>query len=122
MIYAGPLAPIGLTPARVWPAPALRAGVPAIAVSRPQDNWTGDGIVAGDAVNVGPPEVPVSRRFRLVSERDGQIARETWSDPVTGAWAFPWVRRDIRWTVYALDHTGFYNGWIRTGITADPMP
>lgn len=85
------------------------------------DVWAGDGIVSGDAVNVGPPEVPVSRRFRLVEERGGTLIREVWSDPVTGAWAFDHIRRDVKYSVLGYDHTGYYNGWLRTGVTADPM-
>lgn len=119
VIYSGPLALVGLSAPRVWPAPSARALPGPTAVSWGLDVYAGDGIVAGDAVNVGPPEQPVARRIRLLDERDGRIVRETWSDADSGAWAFPRVRRDLKYTVLAYDHTGFYNGWMRTGVTAD---
>lgn len=121
MSYAGPFAVVIAGAARTWPAPTGQMLAPLIVVTRSMDVFAGDGIISGDAVNVGPPESPVARRFRLIEERGGSLVREVWSDPVTGAWAFDFIRRDLTYTVLGYDHTGYYNGWLRTGVTADPM-
>lgn len=121
MIYTGPFALVIVGAARTWPAPAGQVLSPFVVVTRTMDVYSGDGIVSGDAVNVGPPEAPVARRFRLVDERSGALVREVWSDATTGAWAFDYIRRDLKYTVLGYDHTGYYNGWIRTGVSADPI-
>lgn len=49
----------------------------------------GAGTVTGQTlVKDGGPEVPTRARVRLLRARDGLLARETWSDPVTGAYSF----------------------------------
>lgn len=66
--------------------------------------------------------VPVSRRVRLIDRRSGRLIRETWSDPVSGAYAFERIATDRHYLVYALDHTGQHNAVIVDSVSAEPMP
>ena len=77
--------------------------------------------IVGTTVNVGTPEVPVSRRVRLHDQPSGRVVREVWSDPVTGAYAFTNLRPGVYY-VNSFDHTGQYNGVISTDVTPEPMP
>ena len=75
---------------------AASAPVPAASVRGPQASrmardmeFGGAGTVTGQTlVKDGGPEVPTRARVRLLRARDGLLARETWSDPVTGAYSF----------------------------------
>lgn len=49
----------------------------------------GPGTITGQTlVKDGGPEVPTRARVRLLRARDAALARETWSDPATGAYSF----------------------------------
>ena len=52
-----------------------------------------------------PSNTPLKRRVRLIRERDGLQVRETWSDPVTGAYEFNFIDELQTWTVISYDHT-----------------
>lgn len=82
----------------------------------------GDGMIAGTVSNVGMPNQPVYRRVRLHLQRGGRMVRETWSDPVTGAYVFENINLSGTYFVTAFDHTGLYSGVIETDITPEPMP
>jgi hypothetical protein len=47
---------------------------------------------------------PVRRRVRLCDQISGRVAREAWSDAVTGDVTFDHLREGP-WVLYALDHT-----------------
>jgi len=67
---------------------------------------TGRGRVRGTVKLKGIPDnTPVKRRVRLERERDGLQIRETWSDPVTGAYDFQFIDELQAWTVKSYDHT-----------------
>lgn len=78
-------------------------------------------IPPGTVKKDGTPDVPVRRRVRLVDQATGRFIRETWSEAVTGAYAFNYIAPGV-YTVYALDHTGENGGTIETDILAEPMP
>ncbi|MGJ7506854.1 LamG-like jellyroll fold domain-containing protein [Variovorax sp. GT1P44] len=66
----------------------------------------GVGRISGTTRKVGiPNNVPVRVRVRLVRERDFLPMRETWSDPITGAYSFDYVDELQTYTVVAFDHT-----------------
>lgn len=77
--------------------------------------------VLGSIKKNGTPDVPVRRRVRLVDQATGKFIRETWSDAVTGTYAFNYIAPGV-YTVYALDHTGEFGGTIETDIVAELMP
>ncbi len=82
----------------------------------------GRGRISGTVRNSGTPDFPVWRRVRLLCKRDGRLIRETWSDPVTGAYEFLWIAEGLRYFVVAHDHTGQYNAEISDDIMPEPMP
>lgn len=81
----------------------------------------GAGKVSGTVMVDATPDYPVWRRIRLFCERDGRLVREVWSDPVSGVYTFDCISLALTYTVVAYDHTGYFNGQIRTGVIADPI-
>jgi hypothetical protein len=77
--------------------------------------------VAGDVAIEGTPDVPVGRRVRLLVKRTAELARETWSDPVTGAYSFDSVANQP-YVVLSEDHTGVHNAAVTDAVTPVPMP
>jgi len=69
-----------------------------------------------------PVDVPVSRRVLLFDERANVVVRETWSDAVTGAYAFEQLQPAVRYVVIAYDHQHDYRAVIADNLTAEPMP
>ena len=83
----------------------------------------GNGKIVGTVKEKGTPEnTPVWRRVRLYDERSGLLVAETWSDPVTGAYAFNNIKRDAVYFVLAFDHTGDYRGVVADNLTPEAMP
>lgn len=78
--------------------------------------------IVGTVKVKGSPNVPVHRRVVLINERSRRIVRETWSDPVTGAYAFEGIRGDVAYTTLAYDYTGNYRGVLADNLTAERMP
>lgn len=81
----------------------------------------GDGKITGTVKVAGPPEAPVRRRVRLIRERDGLTAGETWSDPDTGAYSFTFIDREQTYTVLSYDHTETFRAEVADRITPEPM-
>ena len=82
----------------------------------------GAGRIAGSVKVDSSPDYPVCRRIRLFDRRDNRLVRETWSDPVTGAYVFAHINPSRLYVVIAYDHTGTYNAEIRDAITPELMP
>lgn len=78
--------------------------------------------IVGTVKVKGAPNVPVHRRVVLINERSRRIVRETWSDPVTGYYAFEGIRGDVAYTTLAYDYTGNYRGVLADNLTAERMP
>lgn len=77
---------------------------------------------AGTTKNIGSPaDLPVRRLVRLHDQPTGRLLRDLWSDPVTGAYQFDYLRAG-RFFVIAFDHTGQYNGEVVTGISLPTPP
>lgn len=77
--------------------------------------------ITGTTKNTGTPELPVRRRVRLHDQPTGRPLREVWSDAITGAYSFDWIRQGAFY-ITAFDHTGSYGGVIETDVTPEPMP
>lgn len=71
--------------------------------------------VSGTVLIEGTPQTPVRRRVRLHDHRTGRLVRETWSDAVTGAYAFTGIRPG---TFYVVSHdfTLNFNAVIRDRV------
>lgn len=68
--------------------------------------YGGDGTITGSVKVAGTPSnVPVSRKVRLIRDVDAICIRETWSDPVTGAYTFADIERSVSYTVLSYDYT-----------------
>lgn len=84
--------------------------------------WGGLGRIAGTVQIKGRPDSPVARKVRLFDVRTGILVRETWSDPVTGAYAFTGLDPTRDYLALAHDHTRQYNAVVADRLTAEPMP
>lgn len=69
-----------------------------------------------------PTDVPVARRAFLLVEPGLNRIGATFSDPVTGAYAFTNLSNAYRYTVLALDYTHTYRAVVADNITPDAMP
>lgn len=83
---------------------------------------SGLGRVAGDVAVDGSPDLPVRRRVRLIRERDGICVGEAWSDPVTGAYDFPGVNPNERYTVIAYDGPRVYTAAVQDNVQPTAYP
>jgi len=104
------------------PLPATSMRKPLSVLFAKDWNFGGKGIVSGTVKTKGTPDYPVSRKVRLFHETTGLLVKETWSDPVTGAYSFPYVRTDYIYTVVSYDHTGVNRAVIANGLKPDVMP
>ncbi len=82
----------------------------------------GNGRVSGTTKVKGSPNVAVRRRVRLLRERDGMMIRETWSDPVTGAYSFDYINENYQYTVISYDHDHNHRAVIADNLTPEMMP
>lgn len=84
--------------------------------------FDGDGFISGTVKrDADPVDIPLKRRVRLHREHDGLPVRETWSDPVTGAYSFPQISRDFVYTVVAYDYEHNYRAVIADNIVPEVM-
>lgn len=99
-----------ITLAPGWPAQALNAQVRST-LARTDIEDGGAYRIAGITRKESSPDVFVVypyRRVRLLERQTGRLIRETWSDPVTGAYAF----EKLKLREYILltdDHARYYN-------------
>jgi len=77
--------------------------------------------ITGTVKSTGTPNAPVFRRVRLHDQRSGRVISETWSDPVTGAYAFERIAPGP-YFVIAFDHTQLYSAVVADNLTPEPMP
>jgi len=85
--------------------------------------WGGTGVISGTVkVEADPVDTPVMRRVRLLSERDGLLVRDMWSNPTTGAYAFANIDPTIKYTVLTYDYSHNFRAVVADNITPDTMP
>lgn len=83
------------------------------------DNSNGPGTITGTVKRKALPDnVPLSRKVRLLRERDGKCVRETWSDAATGAYTFTGLDLAQAYTAVAWDHQHTYRATIADNLTA----
>lgn len=66
----------------------------------------------------GTSDLPAQRRVGLYSCASRQLVRLTWSDPVTGAYAFSGVATGEPFFVVSWDHTGVFDAVVHDRIFA----
>lgn len=82
----------------------------------------GQGRIYGTTKLDGTPlDTPVSRRVRLIRDRDGMLVRELWSNAITGAYDFQYVEMDQTYTVITYDHTHNFRAVVADNITPELM-
>lgn len=121
MIYSGPLRPICIFDAPLPGPPAARV-IPLLRTTRDLSDLGGKGRIAGTVNIDSTPDYPIWRRVRLFDRRDNRLVRETWSDPVTGAYAFEYINAARQYVVIAYDHSGVYNAEVLDALTPELMP
>lgn len=123
MIYSGRLRPIMIfeTPLPAG-APTVRQAPQTLYRTRDLSEFGGAGRIAGTVKVDSTPDYPVWRRVRLFERRDNRLVRETWSNPVTGAYGFDYINPARLYVVVSYDHTGVYNAEILDAVTPELMP
>lgn len=122
MVYAGVYRPLTLFRSPLSGPPQGTKRIGAFLRTRDLSDLGGGGYIAGTVKNAGTPDFPVWRRVRLLCRRDCRLVRESWSDPITGAYSFHYINPSYTYTVIAYDHTGQYNAEISDDITPESMP
>jgi hypothetical protein len=79
----------------------------------------GDGTITGTVKVKGTPNnLPVSRKVRLNRDVDALCIRETWSDPITGAYTFAEIDRTVSYTVLSYDYTESFRAVVADRVLA----
>jgi hypothetical protein len=82
----------------------------------------GSGTIYGTTKIKGTPDTPTKARVRLLRDRDGLLARETWSDPATGAYSFSGIDTAQQFTVLAQDLNGAFRPVAASQLTPEELP
>ena len=122
MIYSGRLRPIMIFSDPLTGAPSVHLQPRPLHRTRDLSELGGAGRIAGTVKVDSTPDYPVWRRVRLFDRRDNRLVRETWSNPVTGAYSFDYINPARLYVVIAYDHTGIFNAEIRDSVTPEAMP
>jgi hypothetical protein len=97
----------------------MAARAPSQTIRWRNGEFAGTFSISGTVAIDDSPDVPVMRRVRLYDRYSGGLVRETWSDPVTGAYSFLQLPNDRTFFVLSHDHTDFYNATIKDNITPE---
>lgn len=82
----------------------------------------GNGVISGVVkIDGDPTDVPVRRQVILLREPGAFAVRETWSDPITGAYQFEHINRAYKYTVLAYDYSHSYRAVLADNVTPDLM-
>src|SRR5574337_426170 len=139
--FTPPSAPFGSgsVPAFVFssrPVMSARFAV-AVAARAPVDSWRiaqsracmardmefgGAGTVYGTTKIKGTPNTSVKSRVSLLRDRDKMLARQTWSDPVTGAFAFKGIAASQKFTTLAEDVDGNFRPVAVNKLAPEVLP
>lgn len=84
--------------------------------------FDGNGQIVGTVKEHGSPDFPIRRRVVLYEELSHTFVCETWSDALTGAYAFPNVDRSRTYTVLSYDHTNTYRAVVADKQIPELMP
>lgn len=82
----------------------------------------GAGTVYGTTEIKGTPDRPTKARVRLFRDRDALLARETWSDPITGAFAFEGLDVAQKFTALTEDAEGNFRPVSASRLVPEVLP
>jgi hypothetical protein len=109
-------------PGNPKPAANFKAGPDNPRIVEFDRNFGGTGMIVGTVKEKSTPtNTPLARKVRLYHEFSGRFVRETWSDSVTGNYAFPNLDRTQRFTVVTYDNVNNYRAVIADNMLPEPM-
>ena len=82
----------------------------------------GPGTIYGTTKTKGTPNQPAKARVVLLHQRSKLPVRETWSDPVTGAFAFPGIDTTQQFLTLAEDAAGNFRPVAANRLTPEVLP
>lgn len=100
---------------RPWPLSAQCLPAP----GRKRLYYGGAGTITGTVKIKGSPDYATHRRVRLYRDRDGVCVGQTWSNPVTGDYAFTDLDPAERYTALAHDHEHNFRATVADNLLPD---
>ena len=82
----------------------------------------GPGTIYGTTKTKGTPNTPTKARVVLLHQRSKQPVRETWSDPVTGAFAFTGIDTTQQFLTLAEDAAGNFRPVAASRLVPEVLP
>lgn len=82
----------------------------------------GPGTIYGTTKTKGTPNTPTKARVVLLHQRSKLPVRETWSDPVTGAFAFTSIATNQQFITLAEDAAGNFRPVAANLLTPEVLP
>lgn len=82
----------------------------------------GPGTIYGTTKTKGTPSQPAKARVVLLHQRSKLPVRETWSDPVTGTFAFTGIDTTQQFLTLAEDAAGNYRPVAANRLTPEVLP
>lgn len=104
------------------PVPAFSTRkAPALAMARDTE-FGGAGTIYGTTKIKGATNVPAHARIVLLHQRSKALVRETWSDPVTGAFAFTGIDINQQFLTLAEDAAGNFRPVAASRLVPEVAP
>ena len=85
------------------------------------DVFGGSGTVYGTTKTKGTPNLPTKARVVLLHQRSKLPVRETWSDPVTGAFVFGGIDTSQQFLALAEDAEGHFRAVAANRLTPEVL-
>lgn len=104
------------------PVPAFSTEVTVRAQMARDVEHGGPGTIYGTTKTKGTPNVPTHARVVLLHQRSKLPVRETWSDPVTGAFAFTGIDTTQQFLTLAEDAAGNFRPVAANRLTPEVQP
>ena len=102
------------------PVPASATGRSVLQVARDIEHG-GPGTIYGTTKTKGTPNLPTKARVVLLHQRSKLPVRETWSDPVTGAFAFTGIDTNQQFLTLAEDAEGHFRPVAANRLTPEVL-
>ena len=93
---------------------------PALAMARDVEHG-GPGTIYGTTKTKGTPNAPTKARVVLLHQRSKLPVRETWSDPVTGAFVFSGIDTSQQFLALAEDAAGHFRPVVANRLTPEVL-
>lgn len=106
----------------LWSQPgSYSPWVRALASSRRDIYFGGNGQITGTVKEKGQPDQPLVRQVLLYSENTHQLVADVWSD-AAGNYRFEWLDPAQRYTVISTDYRQMYRAVIADNLRPEAMP